>query len=304
MKGARGLLISITGGSDLTLYEVDEAASRIRQEVDEDANIILGATFDDALTGLIRVSVVATGIDHPLNARELNATEDRLAEVAQRLRANTAPRQPEQVRQQPPMMMEAPAPQPVAQQAAYEQPAPTYYQPAPAPAQAPAAWAPPQEARPMSYGEPQPAPEHYQGHFMPPVPELPIRAPRMPTIDELPIPGQNQLRAQRGQTGAEAQTPDTKRRTLLDRLAAFGLSRQEEPQAAPAPVPAPRQEMSAPMAPRMPAPSQVHAEYAKRPAAPSQRPVQPESQARMTPQVRNTEEDQLEIPAFLRRQSN
>ena len=98
--------------------------------------------------------------------------------------------------------------------------------------------------------------------------------------------------------------PDTKRRTLLDRLAAFGLSRQEEPQAAPAPAPAPRQDMSAPMAPRMPAPSQVHAEYAKRPAAPSQRPVQPESQTRMAPQVRNTEEDQLEIPAFLRRQSN
>ena len=300
MKGARGLLISITGGSDLTLYEVDEAASRIRQEVDEDANIILGATFDDALTGLIRVSVVATGIDHPLNARELSATEDRLAEVAQRLRASTAPRQPEQVRQQPPMMMEAPAPQPVA----YEQPAPTYYQPAPAPTQAPAAWAPPQEARPMTYGEPQPAPEQYQAHFMPPVPELPIRAPRMPTIDELPVLAQNQLRAQRGQPGAEVQTPDTKRRTLLDRLAAFGLSRQEEPQAAPAPAPAPRQEMGAPMAPRMPAPSQVHAEYAKRPAAPSQRPVQPESQTRMTPQVRNTEEDQLEIPAFLRRQSN
>ena len=50
MKGARGLLISITGGNDLTLYEVDEAASRIRQEVDEDANIILGATFDSAST--------------------------------------------------------------------------------------------------------------------------------------------------------------------------------------------------------------------------------------------------------------
>src|SRR5271154_3945870 len=63
MKGARGLLISITGGNDLTLYEVDEAASRIRQEVDEDANIILGATFDSALDGVVRVSVVATGID-------------------------------------------------------------------------------------------------------------------------------------------------------------------------------------------------------------------------------------------------
>ncbi|HTJ57070.1 MAG TPA: cell division protein FtsZ [Devosiaceae bacterium] len=63
MHGARGLLISITGGPDLTLYEVDEAASRIREEVDADANIILGATFDNNLDGRIRVSVVATGTD-------------------------------------------------------------------------------------------------------------------------------------------------------------------------------------------------------------------------------------------------
>ncbi len=63
MRGARGLLISITGGRDLTLYEVDEAASRIREEVDGDANIILGATFDDTLEGTIRVSVVATGTE-------------------------------------------------------------------------------------------------------------------------------------------------------------------------------------------------------------------------------------------------
>ena len=63
MKGANGLLISITGGKDLTLYEVDEAATRIREEVDQDANIIVGATFDESLEGIIRVSVVATGID-------------------------------------------------------------------------------------------------------------------------------------------------------------------------------------------------------------------------------------------------
>jgi len=63
MHGARGLLISITGGPDLTLYEVDEAASRIREEVDADANIILGATYDTNLEGRIRVSVVATGTD-------------------------------------------------------------------------------------------------------------------------------------------------------------------------------------------------------------------------------------------------
>jgi cell division protein FtsZ len=68
MRGARGLLISITGGNDLTLYEVDEAATRIREEVDADANIIVGATFDESLDGIIRVSVVATGVDiNPTN---------------------------------------------------------------------------------------------------------------------------------------------------------------------------------------------------------------------------------------------
>ena len=69
MKGARGLLISITGGKDLTLFEVDEAATRIREEVDQDANIIVGATFDETLDGIIRVSVVATGIEQAQIAR-------------------------------------------------------------------------------------------------------------------------------------------------------------------------------------------------------------------------------------------
>ena len=63
MKGARGVLINITGGMDMTLFEVDEAANRIRDEVDPDANIIFGSTFDEKLTGKMRVSVVATGIE-------------------------------------------------------------------------------------------------------------------------------------------------------------------------------------------------------------------------------------------------
>ena len=63
MKGAKGVLINITGGMDMTLYEVDEAANEIRNEVDPDANIIVGSTFDEALEGTVRVSVVATGID-------------------------------------------------------------------------------------------------------------------------------------------------------------------------------------------------------------------------------------------------
>lgn len=63
MKGARGVLINITGGSDMTLFEVDEAANRIREEVDPEANIIFGSTFDESLNGRMRISVVATGID-------------------------------------------------------------------------------------------------------------------------------------------------------------------------------------------------------------------------------------------------
>jgi len=63
MSGARGLLINITGGEDLTLFEVDQAANRIREEVDEEANVIFGSAVDETLEGRIRVSVVATGID-------------------------------------------------------------------------------------------------------------------------------------------------------------------------------------------------------------------------------------------------
>ena len=63
MKGARGVLINITGGADMTLFEVDEAANRIRDEVDPEANIIFGSTFVESLEGRMRVSVVATGID-------------------------------------------------------------------------------------------------------------------------------------------------------------------------------------------------------------------------------------------------
>ena len=63
MRGAGVLLISITGGDDLTLCDVYEAASRIRQQIDEEANIILGATFEPALDGVVRVSVIAAGVD-------------------------------------------------------------------------------------------------------------------------------------------------------------------------------------------------------------------------------------------------
>lgn len=72
MKGARGVLINISGGYDMTLFEVDEAANRIREEVDQDANIIFGSAFNSDLDGIIRVSVVATGIEQNAVAASIN----------------------------------------------------------------------------------------------------------------------------------------------------------------------------------------------------------------------------------------
>ena len=85
MAGAQGLLISITGGRDMTLFEVDEAATRISEEVDQSANIIVGATFDENLEGVIRVSVVATGIDAALRKGENQPTQTAVDAVSRAL---------------------------------------------------------------------------------------------------------------------------------------------------------------------------------------------------------------------------
>jgi cell division protein FtsZ len=89
IKRASGLIISITGGKDLMLFEVDEAATRIREEVDVDANIIVGATFDESLEGIVRVSVVATGIDNLGTMRQTQPARS-LAELAGSLRKTAA----------------------------------------------------------------------------------------------------------------------------------------------------------------------------------------------------------------------
>ena len=311
MKGARGLLISITGGNDLTLYEVDEAASRIRQEVDEDANIILGATFDESLDGIVRVSVVATGIDKVMEQRELAAAEARIADAAARLRQQSERRVEVQT--------SAPAPQ------AYHHeptpaPAPQSYAPAPQSYSAPTNGVQLQHVAPQQapvYAEaPRPAPrepERYDtGPFIPPAPEGPVLRPqRMPQIDDLPRPVQEQIRQQYAAGGDGA---DIKRRTLLERLAAFGMSRDETGAPAPEQRPMPQlgyQPQQLPtQRPQAPGPVHgggVHGDYAKRPAAPmAPRPAQHQLDAhgRMAPAPRHNEDDQLEIPAFLRRQTS
>ncbi|MEA2878925.1 MAG: cell division protein FtsZ [Hyphomicrobiales bacterium] len=343
MKGAKGLLISITGGKDLTLYEVDEAATRIREEVDGDANIIVGATFDESLDGIVRVSVVATGIDialsaaQPINTRQTIApaivppqpapqaiaAASRLAELTQSLRVSTqrmAERttdqghravaqalsvQPAGETNEQPQAEIAPA-EPVHQQiTAIEEvtirpitPKPSLFREAiETPAEAPRQLAEPEKP------------------FIPPQAEQPaVRAPRMPRIDELPMPAQNQIRARQAETAA---APEKPRVSLLQRLASVGLGRREEdaPQARQAPPQqAPAQRMAPPMPkappmPPLPRPQEPRSaepvsEYAKRPAPQRPAPQGLDQHGRQAPVHNSLDDDQLEIPAFLRRQAN
>ena len=213
MKGAKGLLISITGGRDLTLYEVDEAATRIREEVDQDANIIVGATFDENLDGIIRVSVVATGIDNARIERErptITAAEARIAEVAQRLRADNdrMPERREPVRHAAPapeqLRHAEPAPPPAASPASVNESiesAKAAMAAAILPHNSPEVTIRPLGPKPSLFVDPaQSAPEPEEpDDFIPPQPErVPARGLRMPRIDELPMPAQNESRAQRG----------------------------------------------------------------------------------------------------------
>ena len=315
MKGARGLLISITGGRDLTLYEVDEAATRIREEVDQDANIIVGATFDESLDGIIRVSVVATGIDHAL-AQRARQPRRRLPRrrALPRSRSGCAPttngkrHAPSRRGQLRLRQLRAPASVNDSIESAKA---------------AVAAAILPQSAgsevtirplgpKPSLFIDPPasgPEPQEPES-FIPPQPErMPARGTRMPRIDELPVPAQNEIRARRGELVEEH--PEKRRTSLLQRLAAVGLGRreqEEEPMPSPRPVagmpplpaverppgrPAPRPE------PRQEARLEPVSEYAKRPA-----PQGLDQHGRQAPVHNRSEEDQLDIPAFLRRQAN
>jgi cell division protein FtsZ len=321
MKGARGLLISITGGSDLTLYEVDEAATRIREEVDQDANVIFGATRDDSLEGIVRVSVVATGIDSDLLEKgSAPAVDAGIAEVAERLRTQVRTRHEQMAQAQRPVARIETQPEPA--------PAPqvhhVYAQPEPAPVQQPMMHndVTLRPMQPKASYEPAPEPVHAPMHepaplpaaFIPPRPEEVVRPPRMPRVDELPLPGQR-IMENRAPAPHAAPAPqlEKKRVTLMERLAAAGFGRRDgrdEPVPAPAQAPAaqqpqprqapPQQHYAPPAQPQHPAP--VHQEYAKR-QAPQMRAPQGGLDMHGRPNQR-MEDDQLEIPAFLRRQSN
>jgi cell division protein FtsZ len=300
MHGAKGLLISITGGSDLTLYEVDEAASRIREEVDADANIILGATFDHSLDGIVRVSVVATGIDggakEAANRFSAASVAGRMA-VARAFESGHAP-------QRTPHSYREPAPAPLQPGMHHDDHHDSEHETAiddvtlrPLPPR-PSFFEPTQEEEQIEAHEEEPI-----RPFLPPRPERAgSRVPRMPRVDELPIPAQNEIRAR--SEGAD-NALEHKRMTLLQRLAQVGLGRREEPEPhyEPHQLTPQRREDEREEREYRPAPdrrsSEQVSEYSRRPAG---RPAAIDSPARNG--RARIDDDELEIPAFLRRQAN
>ncbi len=134
LKGAKGVLINITGGDDLTLFELDEAANRIREEVDADANIIVGSTMDPGMSGRMRVSVVATGIDAAVGVErthERRSMAEPLAQPVHMPAEEIAPAAPAAPAYEEPSLFEAPQPAPVASDGL----PPPAYQPEPQPQQ-------------------------------------------------------------------------------------------------------------------------------------------------------------------------
>jgi cell division protein FtsZ len=338
MKGARGLLISITGGKDLTLFEVDEAATRIREEVDQDANIIVGATFDEALDGLIRVSVVATGIEQAQIMRASNPTvtspapvvtptaapENRLADLTARLRADNARLAERAAKLEAQTPAAAPAPATSPQRSNVERAAlaaiaaavaPDAPQPAPAPqvygdvtvrpiAQKPSLFPDHHVERNEPVEEPM-APET----FIPQAAERPSnRSPRMPKFEDLPMPAQAEIRQARGES--EEEHPQKSRLSLLQRLANVGLGRRDEESEPPiaARASGPAMPSMPPLPERKPVKRSVQeqitanepvSEYARRPA-----PQGLDSHGRPAPVAAAPQgDDHLDIPAFLRRQA-
>jgi cell division protein FtsZ len=311
MKGAKGVLINITGGMDMTLFEVDEAANRIREEVDADANIIFGSTFDESMQGRMRVSVVATGIAS--EAVQQKPPRPQLAVVARA----TAPARPAAApaaaisAYAPPKPVSAPVAQ--AAPAAVVQAAPVAMpvaMPVAAPQPVVAAAPEPIVAQPAAQPVAQPVAQPAAQPIAEPVLDLtePAPAPEKPAE---PMPAREPaLSARPAMARAEPLQADPfaaaaianggrEKASLFERMTGLGRARQ------PAPAPAREPSLAAPLAAPSAAPP------APRPAPPVREPARAAAQQPKLGNLDQTErakpahdDDLLGIPAFLRRQAN
>ncbi|MEL6700650.1 MAG: cell division protein FtsZ, partial [Pseudomonadota bacterium] len=274
LRGARGVLINITGGYDLTLFELDEAANRIREEVDQDANIIVGSTLDTTMDGKMRVSVVATGIDASEVHTEVPIPRRSLAQPIAAAPAVEAAAEVEA-----PVAAEATA-EPVAEVAAA--PTPDLFE-STRPAAAPAAA---DDLPPPAY---QPTPPAFEPHIEEEAPAAAFVAPRSPA-------------------------PGTPSPEALQRLqsAVNRVPAGQAPVARPAAAgPAPTTVQPAPAASEERPRFGINSLIGRMTGAPSGETAEPQPM-RAQPPVQSYEEEpqadpeqeRIEIPAFLRRQAN
>jgi cell division protein FtsZ len=264
LNGAKGVLINITGGYDLTLFELDEAANIIREKVDPDANIIVGSTLDTSMEGAIRVSVVATGIDASARNR---------AEPAITRRTASAPAPVAQPLHEPrrePALADPTLFHALEAEEAYDDYADVAADQVPPPAYRPQAPAP----QPRQAAAPSPAQSDDPGAFVAPQP----RRMGQPSPEAMA-----RLQAAAGRAVAQpavaARAPAAPARpaekprfgigSLINRMAGH-------PEAAAASAPE-----------RSPAPRH-----------------QPQAEAYADEPDQHAEQDRIEIPAFLRRQAN
>ncbi|WP_220747026.1 MULTISPECIES: cell division protein FtsZ [Jannaschia] len=288
LKGAKGVLINITGGYDLTLFEMDEAANRIRQEVDEDANIIVGSTLDPAMEGTMRVSVVATGIDASAS-QEMPVPRRRLSEVSAPVETQNA-------------VAAARKPEPVAAPVTARAPAPAQ-DVAPEPAPVPKVEEPSEpsffDAATVAAAEEEAVIDDFFGHREPPAPAAVEEAPQQtyaPAAAQAPLvaaePAQAAFTAPRP---CSAPSPEAMER--LRNAVKRGEGRATP--AAPAPrAPAANPEQSA----RFGIGSLINRMTGSADAGAGE-PVPPTAAPAPAPQAEG-EEERIEIPAFLRRQAN
>jgi len=299
VNGARGVLISITGGPDMTLFEVDEAANRIRDEVDGNAQIIIGTTFDPNLEGKVRISVVATGIDaeaiaRPIPTRVLDAT--RPEPVAQP--APLAAQEPEDEAEEAfPADEEAvasseeeeaslTAEEPVTETPVFEAEEET----APAEEATEETPAPDAEEEPEAKAEPAPEPaaKTTEPPFIPPAPAEPANAPAMAEkVDPFAAADMTNGPAQE-EPKAEAPAPaKPKGPSLFERVTGTGRAKQNTQPAV------------------KPEPSVIRGGLAAdEPAKEEEQPTLGGVTSNELPITSQADDELLDIPAFLRRQAN
>jgi cell division protein FtsZ len=281
LDGAHGVLINITGGSDLTLFEVDEAANRIRDKVDQNANILVGSALDETLDGMMRVSVVATGIDAADNVGDTPVPRRTLkSPLPLKVEELTEPAVAEE-----PVVEVAPAPAPE------PAPEPVFQEPAPAAAPEPSFFDEPANVEPIA----QPAAAYDD------LPEPAYQAPAEPVYQEQAEP----------EAAFYRPAVDNAAQPSQETMARLSAAVQKQPKQEPLRI-TEEQQRAEILAMEQPERrgvlggliSRMTGSQAAEPAMREQPVMSQEPQFHGEYEEMDANDDQVEVPAFLRRQAN